>query len=106
MMTLDMARPSIGALSVGIAQAAYEAAVDYSKERVQFGRPICRNQAIQFMLADMATEIEAARLLVYQASYLKDRFLEGGKPFTKKAAFAKLYATDMAQRVTTDAVRF
>ena len=105
MMTLDMCRPSIGALSVGIAQAAYEAALAYSKERVQFGKPICKNQAIQFMLADMATAIEAARLLVYQASWLKDRFLEDGKPITKKAAFAKLYATDMAQKVATDAVQ-
>ncbi len=105
MMTLDMARPSIGALSVGIAQAAYEAAVTYSKERVQFGRPICKNQAIQFMLADMATEIEAARYLVYQASCLKDKYWEDRKPFSKQAAFAKLYATDMAMRVTTDAVQ-
>ena len=105
MKTLDMARPSVGAISLGIAQAAYEAAVAYSKTRVQFGRPICKNQGIQFMLADMATQIEAARLLVYQASWLKDKFYQDGTPFTKKAAFAKVYASDMAMSVTTDAVQ-
>lgn len=105
MKTLDMARPSVGAISLGLAQAAFEAAVDYSKTRVQFGRPICRNQGIQFMLADMATEIEAARLLVYQASWLKDRYFKEGIPFTKEAAFAKMYASDVAMKVTTDAVQ-
>lgn len=105
MKTLDMARPSVGAISLGIAQAAFEAAVEYSKTRVQFGRPICKNQGIQFMLADMATEIEAARLLVYQASWLKDKFLYEGKPFTRQAAFAKVYASDVAMKVTTDAVQ-
>lgn len=105
MKTLDMARPSVGAISLGIAQAAFEAAVAYSKTRVQFGRPICKNQGIQFMLADMATQIEAARLLVYQASWLKDKFYKEGRPFTKQAAFAKLYASDVAMKVTTDAVQ-
>ena len=105
MKTLDMARPSVGAISLGIAQAAFEAAVEYSKTRVQFGRPICKNQAIQFMLADMATQIEAARLLVYQASWLKDKFLYEGRPFTREAAFAKVYASDVAMKVTTDAVQ-
>jgi alkylation response protein AidB-like acyl-CoA dehydrogenase len=105
MKTLDMARPSVGAISLGIAQAAFEAAVEYSKTRVQFGRPICKNQGIQFMLADMATEIEAARLLVYQASWLKDKFLYEGRPFTRQAAFAKVYASDVAMKVTTDAVQ-
>ncbi len=105
MKTLDMARPSVGAISLGIAQAAYEAAVAYSKTRLQFGRPICKNQGIQFMLADMATQIEAARLLVYQASWLKDKFKNNGTPFTKKAAFAKVFASDVAMRVTTDAVQ-
>jgi len=105
MKTLDMARPSVGAISLGIAQAAFEAAVAYSKTRVQFGRPICKNQGIQFMLADMATLIEAARLLVYQASWLKDKFYKEGRPFTKQAAFAKLYASDVAMKVTTDAVQ-
>ncbi len=105
MMTLDMARPSVGAISVGIAQAAFEAALEYSQGRVQFGQPICANQGIQFMLADMATQIEAARLLVYQASWLKDKFLHEKKPFTKKAAFAKMFASDVAMKVTTDAVQ-
>lgn len=105
MKTLDMARPSVGAISLGIAQAAYEAALEYSKTRVQFGKPISHNQGIQFMLADMATEIEAARLLVYQASWLKDKFYKEGVPFTKKAAFAKVYASDVAMKVTTDAVQ-
>jgi len=105
MKTLDMARPSVGAISLGIAQAAFETAVAYSKTRVQFGRPICKNQGIQFMLADMATQIEAARLLVYQASWLKDKFYKEGTPFTRQAAFAKLYASDVAMKVTTDAVQ-
>lgn len=105
MKTLDMARPSVGAIALGIAQAAYEEALTYSKDRVQFGRPICENQAIQFMLADMATEIEAARLLVYQASWLKDKYYEDGSPFTRQAAFAKLYASDVAMKVATDAVQ-
>ena len=105
MKTLDMARPSVGAISLGIAQAAFDSAVEYSKTRVQFGRPICKNQGIQFMLADMATEIEAARLLVYQASWLKDKFLYEGRPFTREAAFAKVYASDVAMKVTTDAVQ-
>jgi alkylation response protein AidB-like acyl-CoA dehydrogenase len=101
MMTLDMARPSVAAMGVGVAQAALEAATNYAKERVQFGKPIGANQGIQFMLADMATEVEAARLLVYQAAWLKD---QKGQ-FTRQSAIAKLYATDVAMKVTTDAVQ-
>jgi alkylation response protein AidB-like acyl-CoA dehydrogenase len=101
MQTLDMARPTVGAIAVGLAQAAFEAAVSHAKERVQFGRPIAYNQGIQFILADMATEIEAARLLVYQASWLKDQ----KKPFSRQSAISKLYASDMAMRVTTNAVQ-
>lgn len=105
MQTLDMARPSVGAISLGIAQAAFDAAVAYSKTREQFGHPICKNQGVQFMLADMATEIEAARLLVYQASWLKDMFYRNGTTFTKQSAFAKVFASDVAMKVTTDAVQ-
>lgn len=101
MQTLDMARPTVGAIAVGLAQAAFEAAVSHAKERVQFGRPIAYNQGLQFILADMATEIEAARLLVYQASWLKDQ----KKPFSRQSAISKLYASDMAMRVTTNAVQ-
>lgn len=101
MQTLDMARPTVGAIAVGLAQAAFEAAVSHAKERVQFGRPIAYNQGIQFILADMATEIEAARLLVYQASWLKDQ----KRPFSRQSAISKLYAGDMAMRVTTNAVQ-
>jgi alkylation response protein AidB-like acyl-CoA dehydrogenase len=101
MKTLDMARPSVAAQAVGLAQAALEAATKYAKERVQFGKPIGANQGIQFMLADMAAEIEAARLLVYQAAWLKDQ--KGD--FTKQSAIAKLFTTDVAMKVTTDAVQ-
>ena len=101
METLDIARPSIGALSVGLARAAYERALNYAKERVQFGRPIARLQAIQFMLAEMATEIDAARLLTYRAAYLKEQ----GKPFSREAAMCKYYAADMAMKVTTEALQ-
>lgn len=101
MQTLDHARPTVGAMSVGLAQAAYEESIRYARERIQFGRPIANNQAIQFMLADMAVEIETARLLVYQASWLKDQ----GRPFSKESAMAKLYASDIAMKVTTNAVQ-
>ena len=101
MKILDGGRISIAALSVGIAQGAYEAAVKYSKERQQFGKPIAEFQAIQFKLADMATQIEAARLLTWQASYLKDN----GKKTTKQSAMAKLYASEVAVRVSEESVQ-
>ena len=101
MMTLDGGRISIGALSVGLAQAALEEAVRYAKERVAFGKPIAEHQAIQWMIADMATEIEAARTLVYRAAWLKDQ----GKPFTKEAAMAKLFASEAAERAAFKAIQ-
>ena len=101
MSTLDGGRIGVAAQALGIAQAAFDAAVKYSKERVQFGKPIAANQAISFMIADMATKIDAARLLVYRAAAFKD----AGKPFSKEAAMAKLFASDMAMEVTTDAVQ-
>jgi alkylation response protein AidB-like acyl-CoA dehydrogenase len=98
---LDGGRIGIGALAVGLAQAAYEEAVRYAQERQTFGTAIAQHQAIQFMLADAATEIEAARLMVYRAAYLKQR----GRPFTMAAAQAKLLATEMAERVTRNAIQ-
>ncbi len=90
--TLDGGRIGIAAQAVGIARAALEASLDYSKQRVQFGKPIAANQAIQFMLADMATEIDAARLLVLNAALLKDQ----GVRHTRESAMAKLYASEVA----------
>lgn len=101
MTTLDGGRIGVAAQALGIAQAAVDHAVKYSKERVQFGKPICANQAIAFMLADMHTKVEAARLLVYRAAWLKQQ----GKSFSKEAAMAKMYASDIAMEVTTDAVQ-
>jgi alkylation response protein AidB-like acyl-CoA dehydrogenase len=101
MATLDGGRIGIAAQALGIAQGALDYAVRYAKERVQFGKPIAQNQAIAFMLADMATEIDAARLLTYRAAVLKDK----GLPYSKEAAMAKLYASDAAMKVTTDAVQ-
>ncbi|HNY65306.1 MAG TPA: acyl-CoA dehydrogenase family protein [Deltaproteobacteria bacterium] len=98
---LDTGRIGIGAQAVGIAQAAYEASVKYSKERQQFKKPISSFQSVQNTLADMATEIDAARLLVYRACDAKD----GGKEFGKEAAMAKLYASTVASRVTGNAVQ-
>ncbi len=95
--TLDYGRIGIAAQAVGIAQAVLEKCTDYSKKRVQFGAPISRNQAIAWKLADMATEIEAARLLVYKAAYLADK----GEPFSKNAAMAKLYASELAMKAAT-----
>jgi butyryl-CoA dehydrogenase len=92
--TLDGGRIGIAAQAVGIARAALEASLDYSKQRVQFGKPIAANQAIQFMLADMATEIDAARLLVLSAALLKDQ----GARYTRESAMAKLYASEVAMR--------
>jgi len=94
---LDNGRIGIAAQAVGIAQAVLEKCTEYSKERVQFGVPISQNQAIAWKLADMATEIEAARLLIYKAAYLADN----GKPFAKNAAMAKVFASEMAMKATT-----
>ena len=99
--TLDGGRIGIGALSVGLAQAAYEEALKYAHERHTFGAPIAQHQAIQFMLADAAVEIDAARLMVYRAAWLKQK----GQPFTKQAAQAKLFATEMAERVCRNAIQ-
>lgn len=101
MSTLDGGRIGVAAQALGIAQGALNHAIKYSKERVQFGKPIAQNQALAFMMADMATKIDAARLLVYRAAYLKDQ----GLPYSKEAAMAKLYASDIAMEVTTDAVQ-
>jgi len=101
MQILDGGRISIAALSVGIAQGAFEAAVRYSKERQQFGQPISEFQAIQFKLADMATQIEAARLLTMQAALMKD----AGKKLTKQSAMAKLYASEVAVRVAEESIQ-
>jgi len=101
MKTLDGGRISIGAMSVGIAQASLDAALRYSRERKQFGKPIAEFQAIQLLLADMATETEAARLLVYQVARLKDR----GLPFTRQSAMAKLMASTVAMKCADTAIQ-
>lgn len=101
LFTLDGGRISIAALSVGIAQAAFEKALQFAKERQQFGKSISNFQAIQFKLADMAMEIELARNQVYKAAWLKDQ----GKPFGKEAAFAKLFASEMGFRVSNQAIQ-
>lgn len=98
---LDESRVTVGAEAVGIAQAAFNAALNYAKERQQFGQPIANFQAIQWMLADMATQIEAARLLTYQAAYLQDQ----GLPFIKEAAMAKLFASEVSSFVTNKAIQ-
>lgn len=101
MALLDGGRIGIGAQGLGIAQAAFDVAKEYAKERVQFGKPIADFQAIQFMLADMATRIDCARLLVYRAARMRDM----GLPYGKEASMAKMYATDTAMEVTTNAVQ-
>lgn len=101
MSNLDGGRIGIAAQALGIARAAYDAAVSYTKQREQFHKPISEFQGIQFMLADMATRIEAARLLVYRAAAMRDK----GLPVSREAAIAKLFATDTAMFVTTDAVQ-
>jgi hypothetical protein len=98
---LDGGRISIAALSVGTAQGAYEAALKYSKQRKQFGRPISEFQSIQNKLADMATEIDAARLLTYRAGWMKDN----GQRVTKESSMAKLFASEVAVRATNEAVQ-
>jgi alkylation response protein AidB-like acyl-CoA dehydrogenase len=99
--TLDGGRVGIGALAVGLAQAAYEAALKYAQERETFGRPIAQYQAIQWMLADAATEIQAARWMVYWAAWLKEK----GSPYTKAAAMAKLFATEVSEKVCRNAIQ-
>jgi acyl-CoA dehydrogenase len=101
MKTLDFTRPGTAAGAVGVAQAAFEYAVEYAKTRVQFGQPIAMNQGVNFLVADMATEIEAARLLVWQAAWLADQ----GKRATLQSSYAKRFAADTAMKVTTDAVQ-
>jgi acyl-CoA dehydrogenase len=101
MMTLDRTRPGVSALAVGIARAAFEFSSEYSKERVQFGVPIAMHQAVAFMIADMATKIEASRLLVWQAAILMDQ----GQRNTLAASHAKRFAADTAMEVTVDAVQ-
>src|SRR5699024_4210235 len=101
MTTLDGGRNGIASHAFGIAQGALDASVDYAKEREQFGKPIAANQGISFKLADMATEIEASRLLTYQAAWLESE----GKEYGKASAMSKLYAGDTAMRVTTEAVQ-
>lgn len=101
MEALDLARPGVGAMAVGIAQGAFEIAVDYAKKRQQFGKSIAEFQTIQMMIAEMFMKIEAARHLVFQAAWK----LEKGLPFTKEAAMAKAFASDVAMEVTINAVQ-
>jgi len=102
MKVFDKSRPAIGAQALGTAQAAFEEAVKFVKERVQFGKPISSNQAIQFMLADLATKLESARSLIYAAARMID---SGVRDVTMATAMAKMYASDIAMEVTTDAVQ-
>jgi acyl-CoA dehydrogenase len=101
MMTLDRTRPGVAAMAVGIARAAFEYATDYSKERVQFGVPIAMHQAIQFMIADMATKVEASRLLVWESAVMLDQGLRN----SRVSSMAKRFAADSAMEITTDAVQ-
>jgi alkylation response protein AidB-like acyl-CoA dehydrogenase len=102
MKTLDSSRPGVAALALGLAQGALEAAVAYARQREQFGHPVSAIQAVQHMLANMAMELEAARALVYATAKTIDA---GAKSFTEEGAMAKVFATDMAMKVTTDAVQ-
>jgi acyl-CoA dehydrogenase len=101
MTMLDRSRPMVAAIALGIARAAYEYARDYAKERVQFGKPIANNQAIQFLLADMATKVQAARLMTWWSA----KVTETGRPFLYESSMAKNFASDVAMEVTTDAVQ-
>ncbi|HET9709051.1 MAG TPA: acyl-CoA dehydrogenase family protein, partial [Gemmatimonadales bacterium] len=101
LQTLDGGRIGIGALALGIAEGALEECLTYTAQRKQFGRPIASFQGVHFALADMATEVEAARHLVFHAAWLKQR----GEPYKKEAAMAKLYASELAMRATTKAVQ-
>jgi short-chain 2-methylacyl-CoA dehydrogenase len=98
---LDGGRISVAAMGVGLAQGAYDLAAQYARERRQFGQPIARFQAVQFALADMATEIEAGRNMVYKAAWLKDQ----GRPFGKEAAMAKLYTGELSNRAANAALQ-
>jgi short/branched chain acyl-CoA dehydrogenase len=98
---LDGGRIGVAALGLGMAQGAFELGLQYAKQREQFGRPIGRFQAVQFKLADMATEIEAARGLVYKAAWLKDR----DRPFAQQAAIAKLYTGELARRACNESLQ-
>jgi alkylation response protein AidB-like acyl-CoA dehydrogenase len=102
MKTLDKSRPGVAAQALGIAQGALDVAVKYARERVQFGQPISSFQAVQHMLADMATQVEAARAMVYSVAKTID---SGAKEYSKESAMAKVFASDVAMRVTTDAVQ-
>jgi alkylation response protein AidB-like acyl-CoA dehydrogenase len=99
--TLDAGRIAIAAMAVGLAQGAYERSVDYAKQREQFGRPIASFQAIRWMIADMATEIDAARMMVHRAAWLKER----GERYTTEASMAKLFATEVAERACHSAIQ-
>src|SRR5690606_6946473 len=101
MKTLEGGRIGIAAQALGIAAGSYELALNYAKERKTFGKPIADHQAIQFKLADMATEIQAARFLVWRAAWLKDQ----GESYTEAAAMAKLFASDVAMRTSIEAVQ-
>lgn len=101
MQTLDNGRIGVAAQAVGIAQAALDESIKYSKQRIQFGKPISANQAIQWMIADMATDISAARFLTYHAAYLKDQ----GMPYSKEASMAKVFSAEMASRHASKAVQ-
>jgi butyryl-CoA dehydrogenase len=101
MKTLDIGRIGIAAQSVGVAQAAYELSVKYSKGRIQFNRPISKFQGVSFKLAEMATKIDAARFLVYRAANLRDK----NKPFSKESAMCKYYASEVAKEVTQEAIQ-
>src|SRR5919199_347253 len=101
MRTFEHTRPDVASLAIGVARAAFEFALDYAMQREQFGRPIARHQGIGFMLADMATAIDAARLLAWRAAWMLDQ----RRPINKEASMAKLFAGDMAMKVTTDALQ-
>jgi alkylation response protein AidB-like acyl-CoA dehydrogenase len=101
LQVLDGGRVGIGALALGLAQAAFEEAVQYAQERQAFGKPIAENQAIQWMLADAEVEIQSARWNVYYAAWLKGE----GRPYSKQASIAKLFATEMAERVCRNAIQ-
>ncbi|MEG0450833.1 MAG: acyl-CoA dehydrogenase family protein, partial [Lysinibacillus sp.] len=101
LVTLDGGRIGIAAMAVGIAQGAFDKAVAYAKERKQFGKTLAQFQATQFKLADMAVKIELARTMVYKAAWLKDQ----GRPFSKEAAMAKYYASEMAMEVADEAIQ-
>ena len=101
MAGLDTGRIAMASMALGIAEAALEAAIEYSKTRVQFGQPICKFQGIQFMLADMATAVQASKLLIHDAAEKKN----SGERFSQEASMAKLFTTDTAMKVATDAVQ-